>query len=323
MMCKTPAVMLLLCFPAVPGAAQMTMEVVPYGGWPNCIRLSNGTVELVATTDVGPRVIRFGFVGGQNFFAEYKGMMGKTGGKDWRIYGGHRLWHAPEAMPRTYCPDNGPVDYSWDGKTLKLVQPVESTTGIQKEIELTLAPLENRVEVLHRLINRNPWEVKLAPWALSVMAQNGRAIFPQEPYRAHEDYLLPARPLVLWYYTDMSDPRWTWGKKYIQLRQNPKAKTPQKVGLLNRQGWAAYVLNDQVFLKRFPFTEDAPYVDMGCNCETFTNADMLEIESLGPLTKLAPDSGTVEHVEYWYLFKAKVGKEEEAIDKAIPPLIQK
>ncbi|MCX5770994.1 MAG: hypothetical protein NTZ09_12080 [Candidatus Hydrogenedentes bacterium] len=47
-------------------AADVTMEKVPYGGWPNCVRVTNGTVELIATTDVGPRIIRVGFVGGQN-----------------------------------------------------------------------------------------------------------------------------------------------------------------------------------------------------------------------------------------------------------------
>ena len=55
-------------------------EKVNYGGWPNCIRLTNGQVELIITTDVGPRVIRFGFAGGQNLFNEVKEQMGKTGG---------------------------------------------------------------------------------------------------------------------------------------------------------------------------------------------------------------------------------------------------
>lgn len=35
--------------------------------------------------------------------------------------------------------------------------------------------------------------------------------------------------------------------------------------------------------------------------ETFTNKEMLEVETLGPLTKLAPGA-SVEHVENWYLF---------------------
>jgi hypothetical protein len=67
------------------------MQIINYAGWERCVRLSNGIVELVATMDVGPRIIRFGFIGGDNEFKEYPEMLGKTGGDEWRIYGGHRL----------------------------------------------------------------------------------------------------------------------------------------------------------------------------------------------------------------------------------------
>ncbi len=59
------------------------MEKVSYGGWPNCIKLSNGQTELIATTDVGPRIMRFGYAGGQNLLKEYKDQMSKTGGDTW------------------------------------------------------------------------------------------------------------------------------------------------------------------------------------------------------------------------------------------------
>lgn len=297
------------------------MEKKAYGGWPNCVFLSNGKVEIVVTTDVGPRIIRFGFVGGQNLFCEYPDLLGKTGGDEWRIYGGHRLWHAPEAKPRTYAPDNSPVHHEWNGATLRLTQDIEHSTGIQKQIEVTLDSDAPHVTIVHRLINRNAWDVKLAPWALTVMAKAGRAIYPQEPYRSHAEYLLPARPLVLWHYTDMQDPRWTWGTKYIQLRQNPKGTTPQKVGFKNSRGWAAYTLGGDVFIKRFPWIDGADYPDFGCNTETFTNEDMLEIESLGPMTRLAADGGVVEHVEHWYLFKETVGEKESEIDSKLEPLL--
>ena len=145
----------LFLIPQISSGAVQLQEKVSYGGWPNCVRLTNGQIELIITTDVGPRVIRLGFVGGQNLFKEFADQMGKTGGTEWRSYGGHRLWHAPEAMPRTYFPDNSAVKYTWDGKTLKLVQPIETTTGIVKEMEITLNPNENHVTVLHRLTNKN------------------------------------------------------------------------------------------------------------------------------------------------------------------------
>ncbi len=42
------------------------VEKVEFKGWKNNLKLSNGTVELIATLDVGPRVIRYGFAGGEN-----------------------------------------------------------------------------------------------------------------------------------------------------------------------------------------------------------------------------------------------------------------
>ncbi|MBN2310712.1 MAG: hypothetical protein JXR94_17195 [Candidatus Hydrogenedentes bacterium] len=299
------------------------METMAYGGWPNCVRLSNGRVDLVVTTDVGPRIIRFGFAGGQNLFKEYAEQLGKTGGDEWRIYGGHRLWHAPEAKPRTYAPDNGPVTHEWNGSTLRITQPVEASTGIQKQMEISLDADADHVTVLHRLINRNQWEVELAPWSLTVMTQKGRAIFPQEPYIPHTEKLLPARPLVLWNYTDMADPRWTWGAKYVQLQQDPKATAPQKIGILNTLGWAAYTLDGDVFVKRFPCVAGGEYPDYGVNNETFTNDEMLEMESVGPLAPLAADGGMAEHTESWYLFKADLSTDEAALEKQLTPLLAK
>ena len=53
---------IVLLVSVVPSVAQVQFqEKVSYGGWPNCVRLNNGKVELIITTDVGPRVIRFGF----------------------------------------------------------------------------------------------------------------------------------------------------------------------------------------------------------------------------------------------------------------------
>ncbi len=293
------------------------MQEVSYGGWPRCIRLANQNIELIATTDIGPRIIRFGFVGAPNLFKEFA-EVGKTGGDAWRSYGGHRLWHAPEVMPRTYAPDNGPIGHQWDGATLKLIQPTETATGIQKEIEVTLDAQRNSVTVRHQLANKNPWPVELAPWALTVMQGPGRAILPQEP---PSNELLPVRPAGLWGYTNMADPRWKWGAKFIQLGCDPAATTPQKFGLGNKQGWAAYHRDGQVFLKRFAFDPAAAYPDFGCNVECYTNGDMLEVESLGPLTKLAPNA-TVEHVERWYLCKAKIGESDHEIEAAMAPLLR-
>jgi hypothetical protein len=298
------------------------MEEMAYKGWANCRRLANRSVELIITGDVGPRIIRFGFVGGENEFREYPQMLGRTGDKEWLIYGGHRLWHAPEDVPRSYVPDNGPVSVEDQGEFVRVVQPVEAGTGIQKELDVTLSAKEAHVKVTHRLRNTGAWPVELAAWALSVMEQGGRAVIPLPPRGSNTAKMLPTSLLSLWAYTDMSDPRWTWGEKYIMLRQDPKAKKPQKAGTTAPDGWAAYARGGHLFLKKFAYREGAGYPDFGCSVETFTNADMLELETLGPMTTLAPGA-TVEHVEDWFLFDGVGEPRNDAdIDKNILPKIK-
>ncbi len=279
----------------------VSFEKVAYKGWPNCYRLSNGTIDLIVTGDVGPRIIRLGFAGEDNEFAEFP-EVGQTGGDEWRIYGGHRLWHAPEAQPRTYFPDNSPITVRDRGRFVHVAQPVEPTTGIHKEINLYMDETAARVRLVHRLRNTNLWAVQLAPWALTVMAPGGTAIIPQPPRGSHPQDLLPANTLTLWRYTDMADPRWTWGTKYILLRQDPSARVPQKVGAMVPDGWAAYARQGHLFVKTFKYVPGATYPDLGCSVETFTNADMLELETVGPMVTIEPGE-TVEHVEHWFLFK--------------------
>lgn len=280
----------------------MKIEHLSFLGWPNCWRISNEQIEVIVTAEVGPRVLRCGFVGAPNFFGVSESLQGQTGGEAWKPYGGHRLWHAPESHPRTYAPDNAPVQVETLANSLRFTQPTEAATGIQKEIEVRLVG-PTQVEVVHRLRNHNLWPVNLAPWALTVMAQNGTAILPLPPRRPWGvDNLLPANQLVLWSYTNFTDPRWTFGERYILLRQDPNLPIAQKIGVSAPIRWAAYAHHGELFIKTFAADAGATYPDFGSVFETFTNDEILELETLGPLAPLAPQS-TVEHTEYWHLFR--------------------
>jgi hypothetical protein len=274
---------------------------VDYRGWANSYRLTNDVIDLVVTTDVGPRIIRCGFVGQENEFKEFAAEVGKTGGDEWRSYGGHRLWHAPEVWPRSYCGDNSVVAFEAQGDLVHLSQPVEPATGIQKEIDILLAPDSADVRVTHRLRNMNLWTVELAPWAISVMAADGTAILPLPPRGPHETNLRPVASLAYWAYTDLTDPRWTIGRRFILLRQDGAARDPQKGGLAVPDGWIACARNNHLFVKRAAYVAGATYPDLGCSMETYASSEILEIETLGPLVRLEPQA-TVEHVEDWSLF---------------------
>lgn len=296
-------------------------EKINYKGWPNCIRLYNEEIELIVTTDIGPRILRFGFIDRQNFLYIVPKHCGKTGGDEWLIYGGHRLWLAPEAIPFSYSPDNDTVDYVVSDYSITLNQQKESVTGIVKQMEITLSPGSNEVKVHHRVTNKNAYSVILSIWPITMLATGGRAIIPQEPYGEGDDFLLPARAVALWSYTKMNDPRWTWGEKYIQAQQSPAYITEQKIGVTNKREWVAYYLDGELLIKKFKFNEDATYPDYNCNNEVYIAKDYLEIETLSPLTTLIP-GGKIEHAEYWLLAKASADDSDQSIDENILPLVK-
>jgi len=288
---------------------------VEFGGWPNCYKIENEYVDLVVTSDVGPRIVRYGLLGGPNEMCEVKEEQGLTGSDEWHIYGGHRLWHSPEAKPRCYFPDNVPVEVEIIENGVRLSQPVETTTGIKKDMEVTLQPDSSSVSIKHYLTNQSMWDIELAAWALTVMATGGTEIVPQ--CQVDTD-LLANRMLSLWPYTKMNDHRVTWGEKYILLKQDPECTEAFKFGISNSDGWAAYANHGNLFVKKFNPIEGALYPDYsGSSYETYTIDFMLEMETLSPLVILEPD-GKLEHEENWQLYPdVPVPNTETDVDKFI------
>lgn len=294
---------------------------INYHDWPNCYRLSNEDVELVITADVGPRIIRFAFSGEGNEFYEDPEAVGQTSGNSWQIYGGHRLWHAPEIDGVTNAPDNQPVKVEQHDSFVRLIQPPAlETFHVQKEMDITLVDGSAQVHIIHRLRNTGSSPLRLAPWSISVMATGGQAIIPLPPRGTHPEDLLPTGALILWSYVDMADIRWTWGREYILLQQTNGS--PQKIGCASAEGWLAYVNQGHLFVKTHDYVPGAAYPDMGSSAEVFTNQAMLELETLGPLVTLEPGT-SVEHVENWFLFRdAPEPLSDDHVNQLILPKVQ-
>jgi hypothetical protein len=200
--------------------------------------------------------------------------------------------------------------------SLRLIAPPERPYGVQKQIDITLEPAGSKVTLVHRIQNVGSWPIELAPWALTVMAPGGQAIIPLPDKVPHTESLLPNQVLVLWSYTDLN------GTKYITLKQDPK-RPATKIGIRHDAGWVGYLRSGLLFVKRFGKSEGKHYPDFGANFETFTNEDMLEVESLGPMTRLEP-AEHVEHRETWELHQNVPPVRDEAdIDRAVLPLVGK
>lgn len=294
-----------------------------YAGWRNCVELEHEGTSLLVTTDVGPRILRCA-VGpdGANLFGEFPAELGRTESDEYLLFGGHRLWHSPEAFPRSYALDLDPVEHDWNGERLSLRQRTERDTGIRKTIEIECLP-GGGFRVRHRLTNEGAWPVRLAAWAMTVMAEGCRAIVPQEEFRPHPEHLDPARTLTLWHYTRMDDPRVRWGRRFIQLAERPDVDGKFKVGIMNRQRWAACRVRGHLFVKTFGFDTEASYPDGGCNCEMFTMPGFLELESLGPLRLLVPGQSLV-HDETWHAWPVEQlpVDDEAALETALQPFLE-
>ncbi|MDF2922846.1 MAG: hypothetical protein K0R57_1760 [Paenibacillaceae bacterium] len=281
----------------------VTVKTIAYDGWGSCVEISNGIVDIVATLDLGPRIIRYGFTGESNMFKEDRDRSISNpvnfGGKEdnWYIYGGHRLWTSPEGNPRSYYPDNEAVSWRATESGVVLTPPEEKWTQLQKEIEISMDD-SGEVTVLHRITNKGPWPAELALWALSVMAQGGTAIVPQVK---RETGLLGNRVLALWPYSRMSDERVSWGDEFVLIRQ-AQGPTPFKLGTNNENGWAAYYNSKNLFVKYYKHDAAAVYPDYGVSFEAYVNDHFLELESLGELAVLAPGASG-SHTEVWNLFQ--------------------
>lgn len=273
--------------------------------------LDNGHVRLEYLAEAGPRIVRLFAAGSEeNLLAELPTLKMDTPQGPYYIRGGHRLWHSPEAFPRSYLPDNAGqiVEELPDG--VLLTQPVEPATGIRKSIEVRLAPGQAMVTLTHELKNAGIWPVELAPWAITQMRLGGVAILPQQVGALDAAGLLANRQLVLWPYTRWADPRLELGDDLILIRAQ-SLMPPCKVGYLNRHGWSGYLIGSTLFVKRFLPDVDRPHPDFGCNAEVYCCDQFIEVESLGALVTLAPGA-SVRHVETWELHTGLTGVDTPA-----------
>lgn len=302
---------------------------ISYKNFGKCIKMENDSTVLIATVDVGPRIIYYGLKGCPNVFREDIDRDSFNDKKqlhdffetdeNWYIYGGHRLWSSPESFPESYTPDNHPVDHEIDGNTLTLIPEDRVKVGERHMITVTMDEEASDVTIKHIIKNIADYDIKLAPWCLTVTEKGGVEIVP---VCGRDTGLLSNRRMVFWAYSNVNDPRFFMCDKYITLQQTDREEA-FKIGVNNEDGWGAYLNNGQIFIKRFSFDPLGEYPDYSVNYETYTNQFIMEIESLGTLENLRPGDYT-EHEERWQLKNCQEKfdpKDEKSIDNFVKKYI--
>lgn len=274
--------------------------------------ISNNFLALEYTTSP-LRINKLTPKGKANIFADLSHMPPiPTPHGDFHFHGGHRLWHAPESMPRTYAPDQGELTITPLDDGVSLETQTQSVTGIRKRIDIRLGATSPTVRLTHTLTNNNAWTVELAPWAITQMRLGGTVILPMPTENVDEAGLLPNLQLSFWSYADLTDPRLTLQNYYTFFKADPAPAF--KLGYFNPQGWLAYWINGVLFKKTFTAQTDATYPDNNSNAEIYCNEDFVELESLAPFVSLAPGA-TATHVEEWEISNSLPPHIQDALNK--------
>jgi hypothetical protein len=259
-------------------------------------------VEALATA--GPRIVRFGRAGStENVLAETPDDGWETPFGRYELFGGHRLWFAPEDPERVAVPDVDGLVIEDTPASLRLTGRVEAPTGLVRTIAIEVLPGGAVLSLCHELCNAGDGPIELAPWSITQLPLGGTVILPQPAVRVAHD-VRPNRNLVLWPYTSWTDER--LGLRDGAVVIDALAGADLKVGYFNDSGWVAYVRNGSTLVRRFEPATGKPHPDLGCNVETYSGPRYLELEVLGPLVTLAPGESTVL-VERWELHPAPAG----------------
>jgi hypothetical protein len=259
-------------------------------------RLSNEHLWVDVLATAGPRIIRLGLAGSmRNLLAETPDVGWETPYGRYELFGGHRLWFAPEDPDRVAVPDGQGLVLDVEADRIRLTGRAEQATGLVRSMTLRLVPGRASLELRHELRNVADTAVELAPWSITQLPLGGTVLLPQ-PAATPGHHVRPNRTLVLWPYTSWEDPRFRPRDGLLML--DAEAGPSLKLGYFNEAGWVGYVRDGAVLVRRFGPLPDRLHADLGCNVEVFVGGRFLEIEVLGPLADLAPGC-SVSLVEEW------------------------
>ena len=267
-----------------------------------CVEWQQNGLKLIVAKSVGPRILSLRLGNNPNIFAELPDLtLDCPGVGPFHFYGGHRLWQAPEQPVQTYLPDDVPVEILAQGDSLSILEQAQRQSQLRRELQLAPGPVPNSITVEHFLSNEGEASISCSAWAITQFKVGGNAWLPQNVKLAEGNPRLPNRSLALWPYTDLASAHIRWGHNYCRISANLEAQdSPLKLGFPNPDNWLAYQLDDLLFMKWAHFDPDQAYFDSGSSSECYCNDQFIELETLGPISRVPPGQ-RVSHTEIWQL----------------------
>lgn len=274
------------------------MKQLAYQGWQNCYQIESGDCRMITTADIGPRIVHLSRGNGENLLKLFEDQIGKVGGDDWRLVGGHRVWYAPENPVTSYIPDNTAVEVEVISSD-EVCFTVSLTSEVEKSLIMRVANTPNEFNLINKIKNTSELTLRTASWGITTFAPGGVGYMPIPKASSQSETLCASGQINLWDYTLLSDPAFAWRSEWVEFHQN-RTLSKQKVGTFLRNPWLAYRLKESLVIKTFDFNKEelsaSDFPDLGSNIEVYFDTSMLELEGLSPWTELKPGE-SVSHTE--------------------------
>ena len=259
--------------------------------------LENDLLRLEVLRDAGPRIVRLVIKAlGVNILAESPNYQWQTRWGMYHLWGGHRLWLAPESSTEADVPDDAPVKVEIDGLHMRIAQEQADMVGMRKWMDIRLDGTAARVDILHGARNEGQKTAPRAPWAITQLVFGGRVALPYRFPVGGENR--PDRKVMFWPCNRVDDPRLVMGEEIIQIEGRVERDLIAKVGVYNPTGTLLYITPAWSFEKEYLVEEDGELADGGCNSEVYLNDQYVELESLGKLRLFKPGDA-MEWRESW------------------------
>ena len=265
--------------------------------WGKVLWVTTDHAEVGIALDFGIRVVHLSCPGMENLFYEQPADLsdGNATPAGWKLYGGHRLWFAPEG-DWSYYPDNDPVTYRVDENTVYVEQKTDPWTGQKKQLRLTFR--ENSIDVENIFINDTDKMMEGASWGVTTL--DGGVAKIDFAGTQPGDYT-PRRVVSLWADTNVHDPRLKF-EKHSLTATHMSLNDYFKMGLYCDPGKAVYENKGQRFILTFGAEGIDNHPDNGCNFELYLGRCFMELETLGVKRSLQPGQAA-SHTETWTLEK--------------------
>jgi len=275
--------------PGLPAAAAKTgIDPVPWNGWSDALKISNGVVEAIVVPSVG-RIMEFRRVGetAGPFWHEaaLHGQPVSPDPAEWRNFGGDKTWPAPQEAwpqhwPRAWPPpvvfDQSAMSAVITGDGMVLSSALDEATGLRcrREIALTAGLAEMVVRTEYQKVSGDP--VAVSPWVITQL-DNPQLMAAPVP---------PESPLGSGWVVLSGNPRGVEQKDgMVMWTRHPAASS--RIGMDGSR--LIWVGAREVLVIDAARQPGAEYPDKGTSTQFYTNAgaqDYVELETLGPLVTL-------------------------------------